>query len=244
MNAVAAERILDFLQQVAEQRRLRRVTPGLEQSVTALKHYQQRRFERSYADLLASPRYCNAAQFFLAELYGPGDFTRRDAQFARVVPALARLFPQDVVGTVEHLAELHAISERLDTELAQHLAGAEPDRISYICAWQAAGKPRLRQRQIELTLAIGQALDAYTRKPLLRQALRMMRGPATAAGLSDLQRFLEVGFDTFKALKGSQDFMHTVEHREQALAAALFAAEPELLRLACPAGDEPLGQLP
>lgn len=244
MSLPVSEHILDCLQQVAEQRRLRKVTPGLEHDVEKLKMYQQQRFMRSYADLLADPRYANAARFFLEELYGPGDFTRRDAQFARVVPALTRLFPSEVVKTVGHLAQLHAISERLDTEMAVHLRGVPPEAASYAQAWQATGLPALRQQQIDLTMAVGQALDGYTRKPMLRQALRMMRGPAAAAGLSELQQFLELGFDTFKAMKGAQQFLSTVRAREEALADALFRCAPDALSDACPPGDEPLGQLP
>lgn len=244
MTAPVAEQILECLQHVAEQRRLRKVSAGLEHAVEALKQYQQSRFKRSYADLLASPRYQHAAQFFLEELYGPGDFTRRDAQFARVVPGLARLFPTEVLQTVAHLAELHAISERLDTDMARHLEGQPPCAASYARAWQLTGMPERRQAQIDLTMAVGQALDGYTRKPLLRQALRMMRGPAQAAGLSELQQFLELGFDTFKAMKGAQEFLATVRHREEALASALFSCKASELPRPCLASDDPLGHLP
>ena len=40
--------------------------------------------------------------------------------------------------------------------------------------------------------------------PLLRNALRLMRGPARAAGLAELQHTLESGFDIFKAMKGAE----------------------------------------
>ncbi len=61
----------------------------------------------------------DAARFFLDDLYGPEDFTRRDEQFARVVPGLVRLFPQEIVGTVISLGELHALSEQFDTAMAR-----------------------------------------------------------------------------------------------------------------------------
>lgn len=243
-RAPPAQQILAFLQDVNEQVALRAGDPGLRARVQAIKHYQQQRFERSYADLLSSPRYAEAARFFLDELYGPGDFSRRDAQFARVVPALVRLFPAEVVSTVIRLAQLHALSEQLDTRMARQLDGPQVDRLAYAQAWQAAGSPVERQQQIALTLSIGQAMDGFARRPLLRQALRMMRGPATAAGLPELQRFLENGFDTFKAMKGAQEFLDIVGRREQALVQALFAADAlERLRT-CPPGDESLGQLP
>lgn len=235
--------ILQHLQMVEQERQRRRADPVLDAGVQALKQYQQRRFARSYEDLLDSPRYAAAARFFLDELYGPGDFSGRDAQFARVVPALVRLFPHQVVQTVAQLAELHALSERLDGKMAATLGGAPLTALTYVQAWQAVGQPTHRQQQIDLTLAVGRSLDELTRKPLLRQALRMMRGPAAAAGLAELQHFLEQGFDTFKAMRGAGDFLDTVRQREEALAAALFAA-PVSAGTDCLASDGRLGQLP
>ena len=235
--------ILHHLQDVERERLRRCASPALDMVVQALKRYQQQRFARTYADLLASPRYAPAAQFFLTELYGPGDFTQRDAQFARVVPALVRLFPEQVVQTVAHLAELHALTERLDGEMADALGGAELNASTYQRAWQAVGQAPQRQQQIDQTLAVGVSLDELTRKPLLRQALRMMRGPAVAAGLADLQHFLEQGFDTFKSMKGAQHFLSTVRQREEDLAAALFGG-PDAFGGNCHARDEVLGQLP
>jgi len=80
--------ILGYLARVQAERVRRAESPAWRDMVEALKTYQQHRFAQTYADLLNHPRYAQAAQFFLGELYGPGDFTRRDAQFARVVPAL------------------------------------------------------------------------------------------------------------------------------------------------------------
>jgi hypothetical protein len=222
----SAETILSQLQQVAAERGRRAGDAGLLARVQALKAYQQQRFALTYADLLAHPRYQAAARFFLDELYGPSDFTRRDEQFARVVPALVRLFPEGIVDTVAALARLHAISERLDTEMALRLEPAAPDATSYIRAWQQTGEAAAREEQIGLLVTVGERLDGFTRKPLLRQSLRMMRGPAAAAGLQDLQRFLEAGFDTFRGMRGAAEFLDCVASRERALAARLFAATP------------------
>ena len=71
----------------------------------------------------------------------------------------------------------------------------------------------------------------------------MMRGPAAAAGLAELQHFLEQGFDTFKAMRGAEDFLGTVREREQALASALFDA-PVPPGTDCLPSDGRLGQLP
>jgi hypothetical protein len=222
--SVDAQRILDELDAVERERLVRAADPALAGAVLALKAYQQRRFAHTYADLLGSPRYADAARFFLDELYGPRDFSQRDAQFARVVPALVRLFPREIVDTVEALARLHGVSERLDTAMARQLVGRPVDRESYLQAWQATGQPEARDMQIDFTLRVGRDLDRLTRKPLLRSSLHLMRGPARAAGLPALQQFLETGFDTFKAMGGAAEFLGTVERRERELARALFDA--------------------
>jgi hypothetical protein len=220
---VAAD-IANHLALVEAERQRRAADPALLAKVTALKTFQQRRFALTYDDLLQSSRYGAAARFFLEELYGPVDFTRRDAQFARVAPAVVRVFPDEVAGMVTILAELHALSEVLDSAMAAELTGASFAPLDYVRAWQRVGRTSDRQRQITLTLTIARHLDRVTRLPLVRNALRAMRLPARAAGLGDLQRTLETGFDTFRAMHGADEFIATIETRERALAADLFAA--------------------
>ncbi|MDE2082077.1 MAG: hypothetical protein KGI90_12045 [Burkholderiales bacterium] len=224
--------ILACLEQVGHERALRAADPVLAARVAEVKAWQRARFTATYADLLADPRHAPAARFFLDELYGPGDFSTRDDQFARIVPALVRLFSAEVVATVRALAQLHALSEQLDSAMAMAVvaAAAQAPRATatpltaprYAAAWRAVGRAADRERQIELLLAVGRALDQHTRRPLLRQALRLMRKPAEAAGLGALQHFLETGFDTFRAMHGADDFLSLIAQRERALAAQLF----------------------
>ena len=223
MNA-QVQAILELLRRVDEQRALRVADPALQARVHAVKHYQHERFQHTYGDLLAQPRYARATRFFLEELYGPVDFTRRDTQFKRVVPGLVRLFPREVVLTVQTLGELHALSEELDTAMGRAVPPGAVDLAGYIAAWQAVGRPADREAQIVLMRRVADALDVYTRNPLLRHSLRLMRAPARLAGLPELQAFLEAGFDTFGAMHGAKDFLDTVVGRERALAAWLFAA--------------------
>ena len=212
-----AATILAHLQTLDAERRRRAADTTLNDRVVALKAFQQRRFAHTYADLLASDRYGAAARYFLDELYGPDGFAHRDAQFARV-------FPHQVAETVATLAELHALSEVLDTAMGLQLADEAITTSDYIGAWQRVDRAADRARQIELTLGIAAQLDRITRLPLLRNALRLMRGPARAAGLRELQHSLETGFDTFRAMKGAQEFIALIGARERVFAAALFAA--------------------
>lgn len=225
MNA-QAELILEQLRVVDEQRALRSRDPTLGQRVHAVKHYQHQRFQHTYADLLVLPRYAKATRYFLEELYGPEDFTRRDTQFKRVVPGLVRLFPREVVLTVQTLGELHALSEVLDTAMGRVVARADVDLATYAAAWQSVGRPADREKQIVLMRRVGDALDGYTRNPFLRHSLRLMRGPARVAGLPELQAFLERGFDTFREMNGAKHFLDTVVGREREIATALFGATP------------------
>lgn len=241
----AAHDILQHLQSVFDERAARARDGALAECVHALKHYQQQRFCNTYADLLGMPRYAGAARFFLDELYGPEDFSTRDEQFARIVPAMVKLFPAGVVDTVRLLASLHALSERLDTAMARALPGPRIEAADYVRAWQSVGDAAAREQQVELMIRIGRALDQYTRKPMWSATLRMMRGPAKAAGLTDLQTFLESGFDAFKAMRGADQFLQTVAQRERTLIARLFS-DDAVAQATTPSrrGDDPLVQLP
>lgn len=221
----AGTEIVKHLQTVARERERRALDPALGRFVAAVKAYQHRRFAVTYADLMAQPRYAAATRFFLDDLYGPADYSERDRQFMRIVPAMVRLFPAEIVLTVRHLGALHALSEQLDSAMGETLGTVDITGARYTAAWCTTAVAE-RERQIDLMLRVGSDLDRYTRKSLLRQSLRLMRGPANAAGMGALQRFLELGFDTFREMRGAAEFLATIGQRERALAASLFAGVP------------------
>lgn len=223
-EAAEADAILGHLGQVQRAREHAAADPAFGRRVQALKAWQQARLAAGYADLMAEPRYRAAVRFFLDELYGPGDYSLRDAQFAQVVPALVRLFPAEVVTTVRALAELHALSERLDGEMAAALDTDPIDEAAYGRAWRAVGQPEARERQVTLMLRVGTALERHTRSRLLRAGLHLMRGPAHAAGLGALQQMLETGFNAFAAMAPDAGrFLQTIAARERELARRWFA---------------------
>lgn len=220
-------------QAVAEVERLReecRAVPDMAAGVADVKRFQARRFAGTYADLLASASYGAAARFFLEELYSERDYGARDAQFARIAGAVERLFPKDVAETAAGLARLHALTESLDHSMtcAGRLADSM-DVAGYVRAWKATGRRADRQRQLDTVVAIGAEMARLTRLPGLRMMLKMMRGPASAAGMQSLQRFLEAGFDTFASVTrlrgGAEQFLDTIRHREKQLMDLLFDAE-------------------
>jgi hypothetical protein len=227
-----AQKIRQAVAEVALLRQEGLATPAVGEAVRRLKRLQARRFAGSYADLLSAGPYVSAARFFLEELYSDKDYAERDSQFARIAGAVEKFFPSDVAHTAVALAQLHALTEALDHAMAvEWLATAESDPESerYVAAWRAVGRRADRDRQLVMVLAIGVEMARLTRAPGLRFMLKMMRGPASAAGLGSLQRFLETGFDTFAAMarrpRGAESFLDTIRERESALIAMLFDAE-------------------
>lgn len=219
---------------VAEVERLReesRAEPRIGHAVMQLKRFQAARFAGTYADLLASGIYGDAARFFLQELYSDRDYADRDAQFARIAGAVEKLFPKDVAQTAASLARLHALTESLDHAMAHALpAGDPPEPAAYVRAWKDVGRRPDRQQQLDSVVAMGEEMTRLTRLPGLRMMLRMMRKPATSAGMGALQRFLETGFDTFATVArqrgGAEEFLATIREREQRLLDVLFDADP------------------
>ncbi|MBC7918307.1 MAG: hypothetical protein H7Y28_10930 [Rhodoferax sp.] len=197
--------------------------PDLNSALVAVKALQGRRFAGTYADLLRSDEYGTAARFFLEDLYSDRDYSQRDAQFSRIAGALQRLFPQQVIATAVALAQLHLLTEELDWQMASQWGarGGAPSNglaAQYVTCWRAVGRDEDRKRQLEIVLTVGKDLDRLTRTPGLRLMLRMMRGPARAAGLGSLQDFLETGFDTFAQMTGkgrsAETFLRAIQTRE------------------------------
>ena len=218
--------------------------PILAGSLERVAHWQARRLRMTYADLAADPRYGAAVAFFQNDLYGPGDFSRRDADLARVVPLMVKVLPERVIATVALATELNALSQELDRALLTRLPRADGhfNVPEYCKAYRRAGNFPMRRRQIKLIVDIGTALDAHVGKPLIRTALAMMRQPARLAGMSGLQDFLERGFAAFRAMHGAKEFLRTVDTRETEIMEAIIGgatdpfADPLLFRVSSQSG--------
>jgi hypothetical protein len=244
----AARKIRDAVAQVALLRNAALDNPALSGAVREIKRLQAIRFAGTYSDLLSGGPYAAAARFFLEELYSDKDYAERDAQFSRIAGAIEKLFPENVARTAVTLAELHAVTEELDQGMALVWLAQGDGRshaARYVDAWREVGRRADREAQLRVVMGIGQQMVHLTRTPGLRMLLKMMRGPASAAGLASLQHFLETGFDTFASMvrtpQGAPTFLRTIEARESALIAALFDAD----RVACETElARTLGQVP
>jgi len=215
------QRLADALKRVIALRRSLLADPQLTACLRAVKRYQSERLRQTYADLLKTPRYRAAAAFFLEDLYGEKDFAQRDREAQRVVPKLAKLFPDRAVETMALAVELDELSEILDSRVASHVQ-LPLDHSSYARAYCQAGTRAERERQIEMVDRIGHALDRLARLPFLSGMLHVMRAPAEAAGLQHLHQFLMRGFDSFCAMRGAGEFLEIVRNRETALMRDMF----------------------
>ena len=225
----ASTRIREALAQVSELRGMALRNPALSRAVSEVKAIQAKRFAETYQDMLSSSLYSGCATFFLEELYSERDYSRRDAQFAKVAAAIQHTFPAPVVEIAVTLAELHHVTETLDLEMAQSwmdLSHLSTPAARYQACWRRVGQQPKRKWQLNTVLAIGQELSVLTRKAGLRWLLKMMRKPAELAGLGNLQRFLEAGFDHFGSLAKDPEavtmFLLIIQNRESAWINALF----------------------
>jgi len=227
----AAITIRDAVAQVGALRAARGRDRSLGDAVRSVKALQSRRFAGTYADLLAGGEHAAAARFFLDELYSDQDYAERDAQFSRIAGAVQSFFPAQVAATAASLARLHLVTEQLDHAMGQAWldhSGTPAKAARYVAAWRQVSQRPAREAQLAAVMEIGREMTQLTRTPGLRLMLRMMRGPAGAAGLQALQRFLEAGFDTFGAMarrgRGAEAFLSTVRSREQTFIVLLFDA--------------------
>jgi hypothetical protein len=108
-------------------------------------------------------------------------------------------------------------------------ASVETQPARYALAWRQLGREPDRRDQLARVIALGGELSRMARMPGLRTMLRMMRGPASAAGLHELQRFLERGFDTFGGMArqrgAAEAFLEMVDAREKGWLELLFKAD-------------------
>ena len=200
-----------------------------------LRSWQTRRLESSFEHFLHDPQRRAAAVFFVTDVYGDRDFSKRDANVAKVLPMMQRLLPAAVLGTVADGIELGALTHALDLRMATELQRIAPARKKldanlYANAYRHVGHERLRQHQIDLIAGVGVGLANAVRTPGVALLLRLSRGPAKASGLGELQGFLERGFDAFSALGDGKAFVADIEESERLVARRLFASDPDPFR--------------
>jgi hypothetical protein len=189
--------------------------PALAGRLRELQDWQARRLLRTHKDLHDDPRYAQAVDFFMDELYASGDPGSRDRDLLRVQRVMERLLPPDALSALCLAIELEVLSQELDAAVVRALPDGPIDDERYAQAYRGVGRRADRERQIELLYQIGRYLDGVVHKPIVRALVHLARGPAHAAGLGGLQDFLERGLVAFERMRGAERFLVTIRDRER-----------------------------
>lgn len=195
-----------------------------------LQQWQRSRLARTYRDLMDQDAYRPAVTFFLTELYGGLDFRDRDQDMSKVMPVMRRFLPDKVLYIVSEAFELQAMSLDFDMRMAVYMEQAALTRLDmeeYCRTYRACSDRPGRERQILLIRKLGYDLDNLVNKPLVNTLVRLLRGPAHAAGFGKLQEFLEEGLGSFRALENVGYFNETVYQREWDAMVRMFGGEKE-----------------
>lgn len=197
-----------------------------------IRRYQAARLRRSFAHFLDDPARAPAATFFLGDVYGDRDFTRRDADIARILPTMRRLLPARLLETVSDAIELGALSQALDLRMVEALQTLAPrrrklDDALYAAAYREVGRAGLRRRQVRLIGRVGRGFGKALKMRGVSALLAFSRGPARLAGLTELQGFLERGYAAFEALGDPDAFVAEIERDEGEVSRRLFAGDPD-----------------
>jgi len=196
----------------------------------ALQSFQRHRLADSYADLAAQERYCGAVEFFLDELYGGLHFRERDQQVEQVLPVMLRLLPSHMLDALGDALRLQELSIALDIQLCHAMqAGGltDLDERSYGTVYRTVSRSA-REEQLELIRHLGNELCDLVRHRSVLLLIRVMRGPAHAAGFGALQGFLERGLAAFRAMgESGPDFIRAIHERETAVMERLYGCRSE-----------------
>lgn len=205
--------------------------PDQRERLRALQRFQVERLRRTYADCASQARYRGALEFFVTDLYGPHDRSRRDQDLHKVLGQWARLLPERALRAVCRALELELLTEALDRAVLDELQGSAPDFDTYPAAYRSADRYHDRARQIDLILAAGRDLDSLIDIRALGTALRMARVPARVIGVMELHQFVERGYRAFKQMHGADALLRVIEHRETDIMRRLIQGSADPFRL-------------
>ncbi len=209
------------------------VQPLVQRRLQQLQRWQVTRLRHTYDDFSTQPRYHDALEFFVNDLYGPHDYSQRDTELSRVLRMLERLLSAQAVHTLTLALQLESLSMNLDLAMAAVLDDMDITPAIYQQAYQRVGRVADRQRQIVLIVAAGRTLDGLVRNPAIGAALWAAALPARIAGVSVLHDFLKRGYHAFSRMQGAGTLLTAIEQRETIIMNRLFSAASEPFNWQC-----------
>ncbi len=205
------------------------VQNALPPDLMLLRAWQTDRLSRSYADLLADPRYQPATEFFRHGIYAPQDFSQRDQDLQQIYTALEGVMPNLVRETLDNVNELNRLTAVLDQNLIDTLINqlGVTDTITvplYAQAYRLCNNYDERSRQIDLIMEIGDGVNRLAHIPFINFSLRLARGFTRWSTWAEVQTFFEEGLAAFRHMGDNADiFLQIIEERERDSLEQLFA---------------------
>ena len=184
----------------------------------ALQVFQSRRLRRDHADLGAEAQFREIGEFFFEEMYGPHDFSARDEQ-ARRLHQFVHLAPGLAVRDVQDVLSLLELTNKLDEAVAAWLVALDApldfDEAVYEQAYRLCDSYDDRVRQLDLIRNTLYNVHRMARKPLIGIALQRTQGLAQTVGMTDIHRFLRLGYRAIQPVREIHRFVETVILRER-----------------------------
>lgn len=213
--------------------------------IQGVQAWQTLRMQSTHQAHMSNPDTAPALAFFVEQIYGPKDFSQRDADIKRVVPKMHKYMPSKALFSLESALRLHALSYELDyvlaLELKKHVTAANRQFVTpnqtdankriiinqqtYAAAFVSGHNGHLRQEQISLLEELGNNLSDAVAIKGVAMMLALSKHPARMKGLQTLHLFLQDGYKAFKKIPNSQTFMREIISKEAHLVALLFTKE-------------------
>jgi hypothetical protein len=196
----------------------RRTALTLAEAKAAVQEFQVRRLERDFRDLRRSPEYGALCEFFATEIYSASDFTERNEGFRRVTTKFRGILGEEIYTGLIGLLDLHALTDRLDDEVAGRLTAAGwPVNFSekqFEDAYRQPGNYDDRRTQIAMITESFRFTHRVSQMPFIGVVLRSAR---LAAGIFTRDRSIEVlgrAHTIMRDIRSIEPFAAEVERRE------------------------------
>ncbi|MBN1378606.1 MAG: hypothetical protein JXA04_05170 [Gammaproteobacteria bacterium] len=198
-----------------------------------IKRINQKRSDlvmRVFADLACQDRYRKAVRFLADDLLGGNQLSKRGNELMRAKKPMVKMLPDALLGTVARSVEFTAATLELECALAKYLqkekyVANELTDTSYLAAVRAAIPREWLETQSALVVMIGEEIESVVHRPFIATALKMCRTPAYLMGLGDLQDFLERGFNAFRDMHGSSEFIALFSQREKTIIEQIYTTQ-------------------
>jgi hypothetical protein len=182
-----------------------------------LQAFQSKRLRRDYRDLSAIAQYTPVGEFFFEEMYGPRDFSERDAS-ARRLQHFLHMLPGVHLRDIEEVLELLELTVSLDDQLAQmmhaDMAPLDFDEPTYEAYYRRQDNYDERLRQLDLVRSCLLNVFHLSRSALLGVALHRSRLVARLTGIEAVHTFLTKGYDALRGMQSIDHFSDTIYSRE------------------------------